>query len=403
VVGEPWHERLVCAHVEGNTWVILTPDGDLYEEELCAPPLLNMIVGDAERTLPPVLGAAAGQPVYRFLRRRNPAELRRHLAEGEAYAATLRPAAELPIAADAARAPAAEAARVPADRAAGEVWLATETVGHVARGTELTPGPGDLVGRIHGVFYVQPGGVEVPVRRLPLSDLGALELAPRAGSLDDRAPGGAGAAASAPPGAEADPGDLRTLAVRYDVSGQRYREYGDAVSLLREDAFDEADFPIEGARTCQWWMRTVKRNGLTPTTHHQKWRLESGVPSSDRSLYEHEILCAALEAGVCTDQLNVANLLMAEIMVRRLQLIEEAHSMSPAHPSYEGAEHWMGLGKRRGGAVINPALTRHVAGRVQEETAVAKERRKAREERRLAPKSEGGNAKGEAKGGAARA
>ena len=56
----------------------------------------------------------------------------------------------------------------------------------------------------------------------------------------------------------------------------------------------------------------------------------------------------------------------------------------------------MGLSKRKGGVLINPELSRHVATKVQEETAVAKERRKAREERKLGGKKGGGKGRGAA-------
>lgn len=88
-----------------------------------------------------------------------------------------------------------------------------------------------------------------------------------------------------------------------------------------------------------------------------------------------------------------------EHLLRRLQLIEEAHVLSPSTPSYDGAEHWMGTGRRKGGVLVFPELARHVATRVCEETEVAKERRKAREERRLAPSGGKSDGKGGAFGG----
>ena len=51
----------------------------------------------------------------------------------------------------------------------------------------------------------------------------------------------------------------------------------------------------------------------------------------------------------------------------------------------DGAEHWMGTGRRRGGILVLPTLSKVVAEKVRDEYAVQKERRKAREERRQAP------------------
>lgn len=101
-----------------------------------------------------------------------------------------------------------------------------------------------------------------------------------------------------------------------------------------------------------------------------------------------------MELAATVDQLNVASLLSFEHIIRRVQLVEEAHVLAPHTPSYDGAEHWMGSGRRRGGALVCPALAKHVATHVREETEVAKERRKAREERRMVPTKKGGGGKG---------
>ena len=58
--------------------------------------------------------------------------------------------------------------------------------------------------------------------------------------------------------------------------------------------------------------------------------------------------------------------------------------MSPSQPSYDGSEHWMGTGRRKGGVQVDPRLSKHVATRARDETLVTKEKRLAREERRLA-------------------
>ena len=185
---------------------------------------------------------------------------------------------------------------------------------------------------------------------------------------------------------QAGSGDVRTLMVHYEASGERYRVYPDAVSNMVEEPFNSDLFPLEGPRTSMWWLQVVRRAGATPMSRHHKWVSEGGLAVGDRSVYEHEIISEALELMCCNDQLQVCNLVSAELLIRRLQLIEEAHFASPTLPSYEGAEHWMGTGRRRAGVLVNPQLSRTVADKVKDEYAVAKERRKAKEERRQAPK-----------------
>jgi hypothetical protein len=69
-----------------------------------------------------------------------------------------------------------------------------------------------------------------------------------------------------------------------------------------------------------------------------------------------------------------------DILARRLQLIEEAHRISPSAPDYSMSDHFMGWGGMQHGAVVAPKLREHVAANDRGDAAVAKEARKAREE-----------------------
>ena len=48
VAGEPWHERLVLGHVTGSSYIIVTADNGVYEEELSFPwvPVLSFYTYD---------------------------------------------------------------------------------------------------------------------------------------------------------------------------------------------------------------------------------------------------------------------------------------------------------------------------------------------------------------------
>ena len=71
----------------------------------------------------------------------------------------------------------------------------------------------------------------------------------------------------------------------------------------------------------------------------------------------------------------------AELLLRRLELLEEAGSEDPAHPSYEGATLFMGLNTKRGGGFVHLDLKKFVAEELGREAAILKEKRKAREVR----------------------
>ena len=102
---------------------------------------------------------------------------------------------------------------------------------------------------------------------------------------------------------------------------------------------------------------------------------------NSRVIHEHSILSRSIDLAVTTDRLNVANLASFELIGRRVQLIEEVHAEDPKNPNWEGAQRYVGITERRGGAVMAPSLRKHVAEQLSRETAIMKEKRKAREAR----------------------
>ena len=99
----------------------------------------------------------------------------------------------------------------------------------------------------------------------------------------------------------------------------------------------------------------------------------------------------ALEAASEKDQLNVFSLESFEILARRAQLIEAAHSYSPGNPDYSNAEDFMGWGVQRGGALVAPVLSKMAAGKAAERSSIMKEKRKLMEEIRLKRPTPGPN------------
>ena len=83
MAGEPWHERILL--LPGNSpggWFVLTPDEDIYEESLWSPPLRRVLRCEGSR-LPAGLGAAHGEPVYRFRAVVTMATFRRAVADAQ--------------------------------------------------------------------------------------------------------------------------------------------------------------------------------------------------------------------------------------------------------------------------------------------------------------------------------
>ena len=94
------------------------------------------------------------------------------------------------------------------------------------------------------------------------------------------------------------------------------------------------------------------------------------------------------------DGLNLKNSMGAELLFRRLQLMEEAVAESPEQPNYEGSRHFLGTGERAGGALMAPTLRAYVGQELSREATILKEKRKAREARGGKGKKKGEQASG---------
>ena len=65
---------------------------------------------------------------------------------------------------------------------------------------------------------------------------------------------------------------------------------------------------------------------------------------NDRSNHELEVLLNVLELCGSYDQCNLPNMAAIELVCRRVQLILDASGGQA--PAWEGAEHYLGLGRR---------------------------------------------------------
>ena len=402
-----WHERLVLLLVPPHSFTVLTPDGDCYEEDL-------LPGGDIEAWTPLTGGVSGGgapaigaQRIYGFralpllhqvTADRVAAAARLNLVPSPAFAVNVgRVAAGGPPVPPAALAPAGPAAAIPPG------GLAPGAVPGALGGAPvpLAPAPGGgapALGGLAGLAAaLAPGGAP------PGAPAGLAPGAPVApGLLPAPAPGLVAPAGALPPGgALAAPGilavgvppvvppaaplrDARVLDVVYDQLGQRHLDFREAVLKMREDPWP--DWPIAGPRTALWCCRFIAQHGSTPMGRHVRWRQEAGLTDSDLGVDEHEKSCRALEHAAVFDQVNVPNLASLEVICRDLQVQEERYRERVANPDQAGVDRhlFMSSGKVRGNLCICPDLQSWVTAELTRESAIAKERRKAREERALA-------------------
>ena len=125
----------------------------------------------------------------------------------------------------------------------------------------------------------------------------------------------------------------------------------------------------------------------TPISWHTKWFHECKLGSGHASVVAHESACRTLHVLVCFDQIDASNSAAAEIIARQIQLIEEKHrdlgnKTGEASVSFD-AHLYMGTSTARGGLCVSPDLQEWIAEELKKESAVLKERRKAREERNV--------------------
>ena len=121
------------------------------------------------------------------------------------------------------------------------------------------------------------------------------------------------------------------------------------------------------------------------------------LSDADPGVVEHEECCRILQEAVCYDQLNVADLASFETLRRTLQVQEERYRSRLQEGDDDQRDRLLFLGSQhsRGNLCVCPALQAHVAAELSKEAALARERRKARDERAV-PKAK---CKSKAKGG----
>ena len=276
-----WHARYLLAHVVAQAYVILTPDSDMYTE--------NLADGSAEiaawRPRPPggalPFGIVAGR-IYDFKPHPTDGQLTAFCAEGEVEATAERVARGLPepVRVVPGVVGAVGAAVVAADPGGAPGLGGPGGAGGVAvGGPPPVPPPGVAVAPAAGAVgapapavgpggaaLVAPGGVALP-------GVGGLAAALGIGVP---AAGGGGTAVGAH-GTAAPPvlpiataSDLRTLAIRYDSTGRRHREFREAVELMDGSETAFSDFAVTAPRTVSWCARFMVEQGGSPRAWHQR-------------------------------------------------------------------------------------------------------------------------------------
>ena len=378
-----WHERLLLAKISDRRWVVCTPHGDVYDEDLGE--ALDVREVGPRGGVPGSLRHVASRGFYLSLPEKILRNQDRLCGEGELLSAQVileeqpkkdktsaSKVAILPLGSPSARGARSTGGGKPKD---GDViWLALEARGGYAVGdpvaVELLEDDGTP-----GMHKDDRGLVDLP-------DGEVLAVGTDGTLVDASTPRGGIHTSLAE-------NDLRTLPVAYLVDGSRKRTFASAAALL--STTEIVGWPIKGPRTAKWLADQFAQGTQSPTQRHFWWRSVQQLGASDVGVDDHYFLSELIELACTVDQLNVGELVVFEVVARRFQLWEEVYAASlreaeagtDAAPWLDERQIFLGHERSRGHALVCPALETWVAERLKDESAILKERRKGREERLL--------------------
>ena len=379
-----YHTRLILDWVEGLDYTIATPDHDIYTEtlDISNPDLVDCVAGLPGGGIPPGINPAS---VYAFAPMTADA-LAGLMSAGRVEAGLERARRGIVAGGAVAAAPAAPVA-------GADVWVLAECWNGMKIGDRVTPVGAVPMLDTMGLTTMgagTPSAKTVMIKQIKEEDI--------PGFCEERIQGMRMAEASAGDDKSvAD--DVRTLEVRYGANGERLRTFRESIKEFQQVEFQ--DFPLT-PRTALDYCRAIVAVSESAVAQHHMWVAAARIPEGDRSVFEDETLARILDTAITYDSLDVSNLCCMELVVRRRQLIADAHSQTPGMPSYLAADHYMGQSYRAGGGIVTPSLTDHVSKQLAAQTAIMKEKRKMEEAKvgkgknkpnpKAAPKGGGGEA-----------
>ncbi len=366
-VGGPdlWHERLILNHIENDDYVVATPDLDVHYEELSIvnPDFKGIRVKPARGGYPPGIAAHQVYPLPALNGAQMAALRNTGLQVLQTEQTSRGIGAQQGGAADPVQGGPVEATKF---QAGSLYWVAAESVGDIRYGDHVSAVNQPLVKgskRVHSI----PGGGEVFVE--------CIDGGERAQHLQKPAEW-----------------DHRVLGQEIDALGKPDCSLKDVAKKAREQ---EVTWVLTGPRTTKWRVSYLVVEGLGLEGHHERFRQLARVDASSWGVQEHFQLSMIIKHAMQVDQINACNNMFCEVIFRRLQTIEYAYAEKVRDAesrsvggrlSVEEQQTFGGLTRQAGTLMICPELLDYVKGEVERDASLAKNMRKAREERELARK-----------------
>ena len=174
------------------------------------------------------------------------------------------------------------------------------------------------------------------------------------------------------------------LPVRVDASGERDRTLHSVVQDARQEVVDGLSLP----RTALWCLKHLDNEGRSIEAHFEHFKSLCSIQPNQWGVEEYGQLILVLKAMLYIDQLDVSNLQSAELLLRRLRVIEYSYSdklqkkgsgggrLTPEEQAAFGA-----AARPEAKLMICPALVEAAKLEVEKEAGLAKSLLKARQAR----------------------
>ena len=99
---------------------------------------------------------------------------------------------------------------------------------------------------------------------------------------------------------------------------------------MRESAF--SDWGFSGPIAVKEYLGSIHESGTDIGNYHLQWVKNSNVNQHSAVCHEHRNLVESLRLGITKDQIDPSNLMMCELMVRRLVQLEVSLTRNPNNP-----------------------------------------------------------------------
>ena len=173
--------------------------------------------------------------------------------------------------------------------------------------------------------------------------------------------------------------DARTLMVDYDHQGARFKEWRVVVADSKDYHYE--DWPCEGPSTVLHLLKHMMKFGGDPKQWLELWARQKSISDQDRVKHELRCLMDVLYLGGTFDQLNMPVLASFETVARRVQCIVDAYAAGGSGaPDWGNAKLFTGYTGPED--LVMPQLKTWAARRGKEEVELYQARHKMRELRR---------------------